>query len=437
MDGLNRKVASYLTVRVRRSKSKASLQDLIVPNDEAGSVSSKRVSSPTKRILDAYVVSAKDVLKSWDRRPVAIVLLPAVDGEGDGGDWNSKSMRILADEIAFNNQAVVIVPDITRGAGRYNEEDDDDRIFDDIVAALQFAKKEYEVKALCLAGVGAAAGRALEVSCDLFDAAFIPFWEELKPIFDEMVAIDFAGNDFETHPVSKKVLKLLADGDTLQRVVAFGEDELLELADPLQTDSSTADWDLEGRIAAMSNNSRNADFRKDFSQFSRVLSEEDEDGEIEQELNPKESSNEEEVMSAAGLSTEEISGLLREVRETFQEVTTTIPTAAVANSSEDSQKKDGSNPNNVKERQLPKWRSLLTRIDRLSRLAEDIVSSRSLPPFDRRIVSDFASVTAVELRPLVPAAAMAILPKQFNIDFVGRLLKIPTIIAFAGTDADR
>lgn len=41
--------------------------------------------------------------------------------------------------------------------------------FDDIVAAIHFARTEYCAKSVSLAGVGCGAGRALEAACDLYD----------------------------------------------------------------------------------------------------------------------------------------------------------------------------------------------------------------------------------------------------------------------------
>lgn len=83
MDGLNRKVASFPTVRIRRSQEKASYQDTVIPIGVA-ETSGKTISSPERVLIDAYVTSAKDVLKNWDRHAVGIILLPALDGHGDG-----------------------------------------------------------------------------------------------------------------------------------------------------------------------------------------------------------------------------------------------------------------------------------------------------------------------------------------------------------------
>lgn len=87
MDGLNRKVASFSTLRIRRSQEKASYQDTMIPTGVADSTG-RTISSPERVLIDAYVTSAKDVLKNWDRHAVGIVLLPAL------GDGTYESMHI-------------------------------------------------------------------------------------------------------------------------------------------------------------------------------------------------------------------------------------------------------------------------------------------------------------------------------------------------------
>jgi dienelactone hydrolase len=131
-------------------------------------------------------------------------------------------MRILADEISFYNQAIVIVPDIYRGqpwmkersdkyssiSARSATADDDsvhnkdksirlregvnnaevelnteyseeyvdwllshpaERVFDDIVSCMRYCRLQYDSKAISLAGVGCGGGWALRAACDLSD----------------------------------------------------------------------------------------------------------------------------------------------------------------------------------------------------------------------------------------------------------------------------
>ena len=59
-------------------------------------------------LLSAYTVGGNDVLRTWERSASLVVLLP------DERGWGHKANRVLADEIAFANQAIVVMPDIHR-----------------------------------------------------------------------------------------------------------------------------------------------------------------------------------------------------------------------------------------------------------------------------------------------------------------------------------
>lgn len=164
-------------------------------------------------------------MKTWERVPTVVVVL------SDESGWRSKATRVFADEIAFANQAIVIVPDIFRGNPWSSMKNEDDeaiidppldgnnnaikgggtrkssmeslastyqaedvtssdpaymytqeykdwvkklpykRIFDDVVATLQFARLEYNCNSTSLAGVGLGAGKALEIASDMTDLA--------------------------------------------------------------------------------------------------------------------------------------------------------------------------------------------------------------------------------------------------------------------------
>ena len=56
--------------------------------------------------ISAYIVGGRDVMKSWEKTSSLIVLCPDING------WKDKNNRIIADELAFSNQAVVIIPDL-------------------------------------------------------------------------------------------------------------------------------------------------------------------------------------------------------------------------------------------------------------------------------------------------------------------------------------
>lgn len=151
MDGLNRKEVSCEPVRVRREDSPAA----------------KREDFDSQ--IRAYVVGGRDVLKTWEKTSAVVILLPDSEGEG----WRARSIRVLADEIAFYHQAIVMVPDIYRGSCGDGVLPSvlrrSDRIFDDIVSVLRFANIEYEPKSLSLAGVNIGAKFAVDTACDLFD----------------------------------------------------------------------------------------------------------------------------------------------------------------------------------------------------------------------------------------------------------------------------
>jgi dienelactone hydrolase len=150
MDGMVRKEISFSPVRVKQRQPVSRYLD---DNDDL--------------VIRAYVVGGRDVLRSWSKTSAVVILLPDTSG------WTNKQTRILADEIAFYHQSVVCVPDIYRGlrdeAALNQIEAHPNCVFDDIVAALQFAKSEYDSKAISIAGVGYGAGLALEAACDLSD----------------------------------------------------------------------------------------------------------------------------------------------------------------------------------------------------------------------------------------------------------------------------
>jgi hypothetical protein len=148
------------------------------------------------------VVVGKDVLRSWSRSAAAVVLLPS--GEHP---WGDKEVRVLADELAFAMQAVVIVPDIHRGLhskdGRESRRGGSDvatirkerarkvpsvlpaTVLDDVVAAMQHVRTEFGARTLCLAGVGTGAGVALDLACDLYDLGRAAQYSEIEKVLQK------------------------------------------------------------------------------------------------------------------------------------------------------------------------------------------------------------------------------------------------------------
>ena len=158
MDGLTRREVTFPSMEVTRSSS------LRASQDDGG------------RNVRAYISGGRDVLRSWERRSTVVVVLP------DERGWRDSGVRVFADEIAFSNQVIVMVPDIHSGAALTGGASDGDvakwreristgplsaRLIDDVVATLDFAREDYGAVAFGVAGVGDGAGRALEV-CAFF-----------------------------------------------------------------------------------------------------------------------------------------------------------------------------------------------------------------------------------------------------------------------------
>ena len=106
--------------------------------------------------INAYIVGGRGVLKTWENKTSAVIVI--ADNAEYG--WKDKSVRIFADEIAFANQVIVLVPNITIS-------DDRDRIFDHILASIEYCNKQYECKTVTMAAIGRGAGKAMEVLCDI------------------------------------------------------------------------------------------------------------------------------------------------------------------------------------------------------------------------------------------------------------------------------
>ena len=160
--------------------------------------------------ISAYVVGGRDVLRTWERNPTVVVLLPdeyvsvsesegsdinsiragGVAGSGISGisgGWQDPHTRVLADELAFAMQAIVVVPDLTRGLGYLQGKPSSEkasnrtggevslemhaRTMDDILSVLAFSRMSFDAQALTIAGVGVGGGLALETCCDSYDTA--------------------------------------------------------------------------------------------------------------------------------------------------------------------------------------------------------------------------------------------------------------------------
>lgn len=137
-DGLSRREASYSVQRVTDNQS-----------NTAGAKS-----------IQAYVVGGRDVLKSWQSTASVVVFVPNSLG------WKHKANRLLADEIAFSNQAIVILPDLELSDTKSWE-----YTLDRLIATMHFSRNEYRPKTISLAGIEEGATVAARAVCDLWDLA--------------------------------------------------------------------------------------------------------------------------------------------------------------------------------------------------------------------------------------------------------------------------
>jgi hypothetical protein len=219
MDGLTRQEIVFKAIQISRDATQARRED--GREERIGDNAPTEEKAQLSPYIRGYLVGGRDVLRTWERNPTVVVLLPDVltqealststlsssDGDGEsgttraerdrrGGGWRSKGVRVMADEIAFNMQCIVIVPDLARGLegvemgqrssqASENEEDEEGstpqecakdyatrrRLFDDIAGTIAFAQTEYESESVCLAGLRSGAGLALEASCDLYNMA--------------------------------------------------------------------------------------------------------------------------------------------------------------------------------------------------------------------------------------------------------------------------
>ena len=138
MDGLTRQEVAYKPLCISRSSEQTRRED-----DWDSEMNREKNEDVVTPYVRAYLVGGRDVLKTWERNPSVVVLLPDIlsqshesepdqglqggeedhqDGrhtraerERQGKGWRSRGLRVMADELAFNMQCIVIVPDLARG----------------------------------------------------------------------------------------------------------------------------------------------------------------------------------------------------------------------------------------------------------------------------------------------------------------------------------
>ena len=136
--------------------------------------------------IKAYIVGGRDVTKSWSKTASVIIVCP--DEEG----WRSKSNRVIADELAFTNQAIVIIPDLynthtdstptsttTDTNNKANNMYTNDKqslyykqIIDTIISTCHYSRQQFRPNSISIIGTGNLGSYwALQSACILWDIA--------------------------------------------------------------------------------------------------------------------------------------------------------------------------------------------------------------------------------------------------------------------------
>ena len=163
MDGLERRIMSFPIL----GKLSEDIADM------------KKDTRNNANFLNAYVVGGRDVLRTWEKRhSPTVIMLPDEKG------WKSKNVRIIADEISFANQILVIVPSIEvhkdESVGFVSLSDGEknvstmnkkralgNELLDRVIATVKYAHTQFDSRVITLSGVGIGGGLALEVATEL------------------------------------------------------------------------------------------------------------------------------------------------------------------------------------------------------------------------------------------------------------------------------
>ena len=163
MDGLERRITSFPILE----KLSDDMEDM------------KKETYKVSNFLNAYVVGGRDVLRTWEKnRSPTVIMLPDEKG------WKSKDTRIIADEISFTNQAIVVVPSIElskddsvgsialddgkKNTNRVNSKKAlSDELLNKVVAAVRYAHVQFDSRVITFSGVGVGGGLALEAAAEL------------------------------------------------------------------------------------------------------------------------------------------------------------------------------------------------------------------------------------------------------------------------------
>jgi hypothetical protein len=202
MDGLDRRIETFPPVQMQRTAKQ------VFEEDQAGS------KFRSVDMLRAYQSSGKDVLQVWVKRASVIVFVPPFNTS-----WGEAKLRTLADDIAFQTQAIVLLPDIHRLKHPRNEnkqsealttdfESDETayrRVFDDLMATVFHSHKQLKARAIAFAGLGLGADIAMRVAADMHSLACLALVQEVEGqlgVLDDTVS---PGGGLWSEPAKKLV----------------------------------------------------------------------------------------------------------------------------------------------------------------------------------------------------------------------------------------
>jgi len=416
MDGLSRQEVQFRPLNTRRDFKSAKKQDEGV-------------------VIGAYISGSRDVLRTWERSAVVVVVLP----DRRLGGWRGKDMRVLADEIAFLIQAIVVVPDIRSadadaGTGTATATGAGATAFDDVVSALHYARSQFDSRGLCLAGVGTGAALALRCSCALTDISCLLSSKDssLKAVNGSSLSSD----RFEADPSIAALAPLGSgegeaegegegEGDEAEGV---GEDGLLR---PVKSFSGNDNGDdEEGEAEGEEEGDEEAQWMRALKELGDRYDEEDRLA-AEAAAPPRPAS------ASASASASEPDSVQGEVKD--EDVLKAISRADIAASAQQAKERQAANA-------LRRSLAAAARAE-AAREAERAAEAADRAACERaargRFVNAEAALSPLQLARLVPKAVLALCPvdedkegeggkreEEGYLEVVGRALRLPSLVVF-------
>ena len=369
MDGLTRKIVSFYPTRFFRSKQSAKLQDTV--SQGGGELVT----------IDAYVVAGNDVLKTWDRQSSAVLLLP---GTCEGEGWTSKAVRVLADEVAFSNQAVVMVADVFR---RCDQSSSLTRL-DDLLSCIRYLRKELGVKTVSLLGLGEGGGVAMEAACSLQDVCMAHLYRLLGSRTDR-------GSDGDVSEEVRISGVVGADPSRFFFLSSGPPPRSLDLSSP-PSPSLMDDMDLQGALLDQDDEGEGGEDKLSMEQVAQVINTSSlSEVEVEQHLLTTSKEREKEVEVEQHL-------LTTSFEEEFQV------------------KESGDDVSNINSDDMQYSNPSMSYLEDINERINVSLEDSSVP------VEDISS--------LLPRCVVAVDPIGFDASLVGDTLRIPTLICLGDHD---